>query len=190
LAAYQPSFINAHTGKDFYSFADNCKVIEAALNISSKTGIRILHETHRGRFSYHAASLLPYLKEFPELELVGDFSHFCTVSESLLEDQQDILQQIIPHVAHIHARVGHAQAAQVNDPFAPEWQHHLSVFEVWWQQILQEKQKAGIQKMTITPEFGPAPYMPLLPFTQQPLGNQWEINRKMMERLQTSFKSF
>lgn len=40
--------------------------------------------------------------------------------------------------------------------------------------------------MTITPEFGPAPYMPLLPFTQQPLGNQWEINRKMMERLQTT----
>ncbi len=186
LAGYQPSFINAHTGKDFYSFADNCKVIEAALNISSKTGIRILHETHRGRFSYHAASLLPYLKAFPELELVGDFSHFCTVSESLLEDQQDILQQIIPHVAHIHARVGHAQAAQVNDPFAPEWQHHLSVFEGWWQQILQEKQRAGIQKMTITPEFGPAPYMPLLPFTQQPLGNQWEINRKMMERLQTT----
>ena len=186
LAAYQPSFINAHTGKDFYSFADNCKVIEAALNISSKTGIRILHETHRGRFSYHAASLLPYLKAFPELELVGDFSHFCTVSESLLEDQQDILQQIIPHVAHIHARVGHAQAAQVNDPFAPEWQHHLSVFEGWWQQILKEKQRAGIQKMTITPEFGPAPYMPLLPFTQQPLGNQWEINRKMMERLQTT----
>jgi sugar phosphate isomerase/epimerase len=189
LATYQPSFINAHTGKDFYSFADNCKVIEAVLNISSKTGIRILHETHRGRFSYHAASLLPYLKEFPELELVGDFSHFCTVSESLLEDQQDILQQIIPHVAHIHARVGHAQAAQVNDPFAPEWQHHRTVFEGWWQQILQEKQKAGIQKMTITPEFGPAPYMPLLPFTQQPVGNQWEINRKMMERLQTSFKS-
>lgn len=188
LAAYQPSFINAHTGKDFYSFADNCKVIEAALNISSKTGIRILHETHRGRFSYHAASLLPYLKEFPELELVGDFSHFCTVSESLLEDQQEILQQIIPHVAHIHARVGHAQAAQVNDPFAPEWQHHLSVFEGWWQQILQEKQRTGIQKMTITPEFGPAPYMPLLPFTQQPLGNQWEINRKMMERLQTSLE--
>ncbi|MBU6342776.1 MAG: sugar phosphate isomerase/epimerase [Bacteroidetes bacterium] len=186
LAAYQPSFINAHTGKDFYSFADNCKVIEAALNIGSKTGIRILHETHRGRFSYHAASLLPYLKAFPELELVGDFSHFCAVSESLLEDQQDILQQIIPHVAHIHARVGHAQAAQVNDPFAPEWQHHLSVFEGWWQQILEEKQRTGIQKMTITPEFGPAPYMPLLPFTQQPLGNQWEINRKMMERLQST----
>ena len=186
LAAYQPSFINAHTGKDFYSFADNCKVIEAALNISSKTGIRILHETHRGRFSYHAASLLPYLKAFPELELVGDFSHFCTVSESLLEDQQDILQQIIPHVAHIHARVGHAQAAQVNDPFAPEWQHNLSVFEGWWELILKETQRTGIQKMTITPEFGPAPYMPLLPFTQQPLGNQWEINRKMMERLQTT----
>jgi len=186
LAAYEPSFINAHTGKDYYSFSDNCKVIEATLNISSITGIRILHETHRGRFSYHAASLLPYLKKFPEMELVGDFSHFCTVSESLLEDQQEILHQIIPHIAHIHARVGHEQAAQVSDPFAPEWQNHLAVFEGWWQQIIQGKKQAGLKKMTITPEFGPAPYMPLIPFTQQPLGNQWEINRKMMQRLRTT----
>ena len=183
LTSLQPSFINSHTGKDYFSFDENCKVIEAALNISSKTGIRILHETHRGRFSFHAASLIPYLQKFPEIELVGDFSHFCNVSESMLQDQGEILHQILPHVSHIHARVGHEQGPQVNDPFAPEWQNHFSVFEKWWQQIIDFKKMAGSNTFSITPEFGPAPYMPAMPFTKQPLGNQWEINCKMMHHL-------
>jgi sugar phosphate isomerase/epimerase len=183
LAAYQPAFINTHTGADYYSFDDNCKVIEAALNISNKTGVRILYETHRGRFSFHAASLLPYLKKFPELELVGDFSHFCTVSESLLEDQEEIIQQIILHVSHIHARVGHEHGPQVNDPFAPEWHDHLTWFKNWWQQIIDANSIAGRSSITITPEFGPPPYMPVLPFTNQPIGDQWQININMMNYL-------
>lgn len=187
LSAFQPTCINSQTGADYYSFDDNCRVIEAALTISSQTGVRILHETHRGRFSFHAPSLLPYLQQFPELELVADFSHFCTVSESLLQEQEAVIQQIIPHVSHIHARVGHQQGAQVNDPFAPEWKEHFSVFELWWQQILVHQQQKGSTGFSITPEFGPAPYMPSLPFTQQPLGNQWEINRKMMHHLKQVF---
>jgi len=185
LAALQPCFINSHTGKDYYSFDDNCRVIEAALTISSKTGVRILHETHRGRFSFHASSLIPYLKKFPELELVGDFSHFCTVSESMLQDQAAIIEEIIPHVSHLHARIGHEQAPQVNNPFAPEWEHHFAHFEEWWYRIIDYKKQKGDKTFSITPEFGPAPYMPALPFTRQPVGNQWEINRKMMDFLKS-----
>lgn len=189
LAAYQPTLINSHTGKDYYSFDDNCKVIEASLNICQKLGVRILHETHRGRFSFHAASLIPYLNKFPELELVGDFSHFCTVSESMLIGQEDTIQQIIPHVSHIHARIGHEQAPQVNNPFAPEWQNHFTLFEKWWQQIIDHKIESGSKSFSITPEFGPVPYMPSLPFTQQPLSNQWEINYKMMQRLKATLQT-
>ena len=189
LAACRPSFINSHTGSDHYSFDDNCKVIDAALNVSNKTGVRILHETHRGRFSFHAASLLPYLKKFPELELVGDFSHFCTVSESMLDGQEEIIQQIIPYVSHIHARVGHEQAPQVNNPFAPEWENHFTLFEKWWQQIIDHKKENSRKNFSITPEFGPAPYMPSMPFTQQPLGNQWEINYNMMQRLKATLQT-
>ena len=187
LTDLKPDFINAHTGKDFFSFDDNCKVIEAAMNISSKTGVRVLHETHRGRFSFHSASLIPYLNLFPEMELVGDFSHFCTVSESLLQDQKKIINQIIPHVSHIHARIGQEQAPQVNDPFAPEWENHLTLFEGWWAEIIAQKKEKGWSGFTITPEFGPSPYMPLLPFTLQPIGNQWNINQKMMHHLKKVF---
>jgi hypothetical protein len=176
LAAFQPSFINSHTGKDYYSFDDNCRVIEACLNFSLKKNVRVLHETHRGRFSFHAASLLPYLKKFPEMELAGDFSHFCTVSESLLQDQEAIVQQIIPHVSHIHARIGHEQGPQVNDPAAPEWQNHFNWFASWWQEIIIKKEALGWNSFTITPEHGPFPYMPQAPYTKMPLSIQWDNN--------------
>lgn len=188
LSLFRPSFINAHTGKDYFSFDDNCRLIETALNVSSKTGIRILHETHRGRFSYHAASLLPYLQKFPEMELVGDFSHFCTVSESMLEEQEEMIQQIIPHIAHIHARVGHEQGPQVNDPFAPEWENHFKIFEKWWEAIVQHKEQNNTQTFSITPEFGPLPYMPSMPYTKQPLSNQWDLNIKMMRHLKITLQ--
>lgn len=186
LSWLNPLFINSHTGKDYYSFDDNCRIIEASLNFSQQKGIRVLHETHRGRFSFHASTLLPYLKKFPELELVGDFSHFCTVSESMLEDQEEILNQIIPHVGHIHARVGFEQAPQVNNPAAPEWHNHLDRFIGWWKKIAEDRKKKGYKLLTITPEFGPVPYMPLEPFTQKPMSNVWDNNIFMLQKLKAS----
>lgn len=188
LTAYQPTYINSHTGKDYYSFDDNCKLLEACMNVSEKTGVKILHETHRGRFSFHASSLIPYLEKFPELELTGDFSHFCAVSESLLFNQVDIINKIIPHVSYIHARVGYDQGAQVNDPFAPEWQAHLQQFTNWWDEIVNHNSKKGKKEFSICTEFGPSPYMPCLPYTKQPIANQWEINLKMKDYLIGHFK--
>jgi sugar phosphate isomerase/epimerase len=186
LSSLNPLFINSHTGKDYFSFDDNCRIIDAAMNFSAKRGIRILHETHRGRFSFHAATLIPYLEKFPSMELVGDFSHFCTVSESMLDDQEDIISRIIPHVSHIHARIGHEQGPQVNDPQAPEWQGHLEKFLNWWQKIIAIKKSSSHSFFTISPEFGPIPYMPATPYSQQPLSNQWENNVFMMKYLQST----
>jgi len=183
IAALQPDFINSHTGKDYFSFDDNCKVIEATMQVAEKTGIPILHETHRGRFSFHAASLLPYLQKFPEMKLAADFSHWCTVSESLLQDQRPILEAVIPYVGHIHARVGFEHGPQVNDPFAPEWGLHVQTFIEWWKKIIADPQKKNRTKMTVTTEFGPAPYMPLLPYTRQPTADQWKINARFKDLL-------
>lgn len=188
LASLRPTFINSHTGKDHFSFDDNCRIIEACTHISAETGIPVLHETHRGRFTFHAASLLPYLEVFPEIELAADLSHWCVVSESLLEDQAAILERIMPRVTHIHARVGYAQGPQVADPRSPEWEAHLERFLGWWGTILLHRQTLGYASTTICPEFGPAPYMPVLPFTRQPVGNQWEINVAMKSILETWFR--
>ena len=185
LTTVQPDLINSHTGKDFFSFDQNCRLIEIAQDISSKTNTRMLHETHRGRFSFHAYSLLPYLERFPELELVADLSHWCTVSESLLEDQEEILEQVIPHCGHIHARVGYEHSPQVNDFRAPEWKGHVERFIGWWKKILDHHKDK--KQFTICPEFGPVSYMATEPFTQKPLADQWEENIAMMKMLRDFF---
>ena len=186
LVQYRPSFINSHTGKDYYSFSDTCKIIEAIEEFSQKRKIPVYHEIHRGRFTFHSRSTLKYLEVFPNLKFVGDLSHWCTVSESMLQDQEDIVSRILPKIFHIHARVGHEQSPQVNNPFAPEWRAHLDRFVKWWQAIAEYHSK--YREISITPEFGPFPYMPSMPFTREPLGNQSELNIKMKAYLKTVLK--
>lgn len=186
LTSLEPDYINSHTGKDFYAFSENCKIIEMTERIGNNSGIPIWHEIHRGRFSFHLKTLLNYLAFFPDLQLVADFSHFSVVSESNLSDQQDLLEQIYPNIKHIHARIGFEQSPQVNNPFAPEWKNHLERYLVWWKQIMEVQSKKNNSFTTITPEFGPFPYMPEEPFTRRSLSNQWEINIQMKKYLQNS----
>jgi len=188
LAALNPIFINSHTGKDFYSFDENAILIEDCFTISKQTGIKVFHETHRGRFSFHASGLLPYVHKFDHIRFTADLSHFCVVSESLLEDQEDILEKIMARSSYIHARVGFGQAAQVNHPFAPEWKGTLDRFVGWWQRIIDVAKSEGNDRFYVCPEFGPAPYMPALPFTQQMVANQWDINIEMMKYLKKVLK--
>lgn len=178
-----PAFINSHTGRDFYSFDDNCRIIEMCLKITQKTGIEIIHETHRGRFPFCAKTTFKFLNKFPELSLNADFSHWVLVSESFLEDQKDALDLAIEHSQYMHARVGHIQTPQVNHPFVPENAEYLQIFLKWWKEIIERAKMEQKEEFLVCPEFGPAPYMPAIPFTQQPVSSQWEINKLMMEFL-------
>lgn len=189
LTTLEPDYINSHTGKDYYDFSDNCKIIEVTEQISKASGILIWHEIHRGRFSFQLKTLADYLAIFPKLKLIADFSHFCVVAESVLEDQQDSLKKLYTNCIHIHARIGSSQSPQVNHPFAPEWQENLDRFMGWWQDIINVHEKRNKELITITPEFGPFPYMPQEPFTQKAVSNQWEINLQMKKYLQENLKT-
>ena len=184
LVGLNPNAINSHTGKDFFEFEENCNIIEKVEELGRAVGIPIWHEIHRGRFSFHLRTLLDYLNIFPNLKLIADLSHFCVVSESDLSDQQELLTRIYPNIQHIHARVGFEQSPHVNHPFAPEWKKHLDLYTTWWKEIIALQSQNGAAQMTITPEVGPFPYMPQAPFTQQPLADQWEVNRLMKKYLQ------
>jgi hypothetical protein len=183
LVAQNPIFINSHTGKDYFSFGDNCSLIEDTQEIARRSGIPIIHETHRGRFAFHTHSLLPYLERYHQLAFNADFSHFCSVSESLLEDQELALDMIMDRCSYIHARVGSDQSAQVNHPFAPEWSSTLKRFTSWWQEIINRAKARGEEVFYICPEFGPSPYIQTEPFTQKPVVDQWEINVQMKHYL-------
>ncbi|WP_428662444.1 sugar phosphate isomerase/epimerase family protein [Runella sp.] len=189
IAAAKPLFINTHTGKDYFSHEQNCELIQVALDVQKAAGVRILHETHRGRFTYSAPATQHYFVTFPELRLTGDFSHWVNVSESLLADQVANMERSIQRTDHIHSRVGHPEGPQVNDPRAPEWKYCLEAHLGWWDKIVETHRKKGSQVLTVTSEFGPAPgYLPTLPFTNLPVASQWDINVYMKDLLKERYK--
>jgi hypothetical protein len=183
-ASHKPMFINSHTGKDFMTFEQNAELIRIAADVQKQTGIRVLHETHRGRFSYSAPGIQYYLEKFPEMRLTGDYSHWVNVAESYLNDQADNMARAIAQTEHIHCRVGQPEAPQVSDPRAPEWANALETHAKWWDAIRARMLKAGAATLTVTCEFGPAPgYLPTLPYTNQPVTSQWDVNVFMKEYL-------
>lgn len=183
----RPLFVNSHTGKDFYTREQNLALIALAADIAATHGVPIVHEIHRSRFSGHPMLLLPYLRELPDLALTADLSHWCCACESLLEDQPDTLAATIPHVRHIHARVGHPQGPQVGDFRAPESAAALERHLGWWDRIVEQRKAAGAASMTLTPEFGPAPYTSSLPFSGELVSDPWELNVAMLQLLRERY---
>jgi sugar phosphate isomerase/epimerase len=188
LLKLNPVMINSHTGKDYFTLKQNLEFIMGADKLSKAYGIMVAHETHRGRFAYSVALTANYIDVFPDLKLTADFSHWCVVSESLLEDQQEILDKIIPHCIYIHARVGYAQGPQVLNPGAPEYENELQQHTKWWQQIIDHQRSAQKTELIITPEFGPPPYMQALPFTDDVVADQFELNLFMKYYLTKTLK--
>ena len=122
-----------------------------------------------------------------KLGITLDISHWCNVHESYLEDQAPAVQKALTHTRHLHARIGHTQSAQVNDPRAPEWKDTVQKFYSWWDKLLLLQSKKN-KPFTITTEFGPFPYMPEAPYTRKALADQWELNVFMLKILQKRYK--
>lgn len=185
----KPDYINCHTGKEYYSFDQNKKLILIASEKSKSSGIPIYHETHRGRFSFAAHITKDFLEKIPELSLALDISHWCAVHESLLADQKESVNLALSRTGHIHSRVGQPQGPQVNDPAAPEWKSTVDQHLAWWDQVVENHKKQGKTQLTMCMEFGPSGYLPTLPFTQQPVADQWTINKYMLDLLKNRYKS-
>lgn len=182
----KPIYVNCHSGKDYFSFSENGLFIEHTDKLSQDTGVPIYHETHRGRMLYAATIAREFILKYPKLRLTLDISHWCAVHESLLADQQETVALALERADHIHSRVGHQEGPQVNDPRAPEWKAAVEAHLSWWDKIIERKKRKG-ERMTILTEFGPPNYLPTIPYTMQPVANQWNINVYMMNLLRKRY---
>ncbi|MGX5820067.1 sugar phosphate isomerase/epimerase [Chitinophaga lutea] len=182
----KPVYINCHAGKDFFSFEQNVRLIDLTTRISRESGIPVYHETHRGRMLFAANIARRFIEAKPELQLTLDISHWCVVHESLLQDQQETVNLALARAGHIHARVGFAEGPQVNDPRAPEWESAVKAHFAWWDEIAKRKREKG-ETMTVLTEFGPPDYLPALPYTRQPVANQWDVNVHMLKLLKARY---
>ncbi|KAA0990315.1 sugar phosphate isomerase/epimerase family protein [Dyadobacter aurulentus] len=175
----KPLYINCHSGKDFFNYEQNKAFIDHTTAATAKSGIPIYHETHRGRMLFAAHIAKDFMEKNPELKLTLDISHWCNVHESLLQDQQETIKLALSRTGHIHSRIGHEEGPQVNDPRAPEWEATVKAHLAWWDAVVEQKVKNG-ETLTVLTEFGPPHYLPTVPFTNQPLADQWAINVHMM----------
>lgn len=185
ILAWKPVKVNSHTGNDFWPLEQNLAFIELGDRYAKQVGIPVLHETHRGRFSYTLPEAVAMLRNFPNLKYTLDVSHWMVVHERLLTESDPLLQEIFPSVDHIHARVGFAEGPQVPNPAAPEWKNEVKAHLDIWEKII--RSRTG-KVFTVTTEFGPPPYMATVPFTNQPLADQWEANVWIMNALKSRFQ--
>jgi sugar phosphate isomerase/epimerase len=182
----QPLYINCHSGRDYFTYEQGKAFIDHTTALSKSTGLKICHETHRSRLMYSAPIARHYLETIAELRFTFDVSHWCNVHESLLSDQQETVDLVLARVDHVHARIGHPEGPQVNDPRAPEWDDAMKAHFAWWDKIVDIKKQKG-DRLTILTEFGPPTYMPTLPYTQEPLADQWAINVHMKDLLRKRY---
>ena len=186
-AETEPLLVNCQTGRDHFAFADSVRVFERGQALSEAGGVPLLHETHRGRALFTAPAAAATLAAVPGLRLTADFSHWFCVHESDLADQPEAVAAAVAASSHVHARVGFAEGPQVGDPrgeaFAPWLALHLDL----WRRIVAARAREGRPFLTLTPEFGPAPYMPLHPLDGEPVADAWEVNVWMRDRLALEF---
>ncbi len=184
---FKPLYINCHSGKDYFTPEQAKTYFDMTAKKAKETGIPIYHETHRGRLCFAAHITKQYLEKSPDMRLTLDISHWCNVHESLLDDQAETVDYALNRTGHLHARVGHAEGPQVNDPRAPEWDNALKHHLGWWDKVIENKAKKG-ENATILTEFGPADYLQTLPYTRQPVADQWAINVHMMKILRERYR--
>jgi sugar phosphate isomerase/epimerase len=182
-----PLHISAQTGREYFTEQQIEECLSCCHDMSHQRGIPIYQETHRNKWSYAAHVVYPFLERHPELMLTLDISHWFCVSESYLQDQAAAVEKAIQHTRHIHARVGHTEGPQVWEPAAPEYtqalQAHLSIWDKW----IETRIRSGADNCTITPEFGPPPYMILANREGSPEQEQWRLNKWMKSFLEERY---
>jgi hypothetical protein len=177
-----PLFFSAQIGREFFNEQQIDMCLAVCNQLEEKYRTPIYQETHRNKWSYAAHVVAPVLERIPNLKLTFDVSHWFCVSESFLEDQQAAVNLAIAHAKHIHARVGSTQSSQVWDPANAEYEGaltaHLKIWDKWV-----AKMKMNNEPITITPEFGPPPYLVSGNRTLSLKEEQWRINLWMKDFL-------
>ncbi|MBF6057860.1 sugar phosphate isomerase/epimerase family protein [Thiomicrorhabdus heinhorstiae] len=182
-----PLFATCIVGCDAWSESEAIVFFEHAMRLEEEFGLLLSFETHRSRPTFNPWSTLRIAEALPELKLTADISHWCVVCERLMDSEMETLQQLIPQIYHIHARVGYDQGPQVPDPRAPEYQTAVDSHLNFWQQIWQYKHRHTADEISMTPEFGPDGYCHLQPYTQMPVVDLWEVNQWMNKRVRQAY---
>ena len=186
----KPEFVNCIGGCDAWTLEEHLAFFQGAMQLAGEFGVAISFETHRSRSLFNPWITRQVVAALPDIRLTCDFSHWCVVCERLIDTELDVIHAIAANAFHIHARVGYDQGPQVPHPAAPEYSHCLRAHQSWWEILWRAQHERGFSTTTMTPEFGPDGYLHLLPYSQRPVADLWEINRWMAATEKQHFFKF
>ena len=144
------------------------------LKIEKSVGIAICHETHRSAIS---AILGPPARcsknSRPQADLRFQPLGLCGRATAPGLRRHHPTRRAISN--RLHARVGHEEGPQISDPRAPESEAISSPTKIGGTSSGPPNKNAGFHGNNVVPEFGPAPYQPLLPYSKLPVADLADI---------------
>jgi hypothetical protein len=179
-------FINVHAGVDAWTIEQAVDFLSFALSAISQVDVTVTFETHRQRLFCNPFMTRDLLQrsELADLKLNADLSHWYCACERVFDKTQardepwwpDVLQSVAERCYYIHARFGWAQGPQMADPSAPECASDRNLQLQAWQVLLQtmmarDRDGDETSDCFVSPEYGPPPYLPVLPGTQEPVAS-------------------
>ncbi|KAJ6007857.1 hypothetical protein N7540_011833 [Penicillium herquei] len=163
----RPVSFNFQSGQDAWDVKESIKFYRGTLEIDQELGLsgRVYHETHRNRSLFTPYTAVRILKAVPQLRITADFSHWMVGLERIIDigkEDRAMMEAIIPHVYHIHSRIGTTQASQCPEPMNPVFEEERLCFERLWTQVLQRRiEEDPNTRIIFVPEYGPFPYHPI-----------------------------
>lgn len=185
-----PRFLNVLAGNDRWPLAAQVDFFGRALEIAKASGHLCSFEAHRARSLFNPWVTLDVARQVPHLLFTTDISHWVVVCERLLDHPSDDLSDFISKVHHVQARVGYDQGPQVPHPAAPEYASFVAFHQKHWEQVWRSQITRGYTQTTLTPEFGPDGYLHHAPFSNEPVGDLWQINSWMGATERAHFNQF
>ena len=82
-----------------------------------------------------------------------------------------VLDSVVSRCGYIHARFGWAQGPQMADPSATECETERNLQIAIWKELAKGQMVNSGDEIFVSPEYGPAPYMPCKPGTQEPVSS-------------------
>jgi sugar phosphate isomerase/epimerase len=173
-------FVNVHAGVDAWSTEEATDFLNFSLEQIAKLDFfMVTFETHRQRLFGSPFQTRELLKlPLENLKLNADLSHWYCACERVFDAKQGrdatwwpaLVAQVAERCHYIHARLGWAQGPQMADPSAPECESERILQLEVWKTLLKTMKHRG-EPCYMSPEYGPAPYLPVLPHTQKPVAS-------------------
>lgn len=212
-------FVNVHAGVDAWTLEEAVDFIRFCLkevkelNSSGEYPIRMTIETHRQRLfcsPFQTRDILKKLEEsdpfensgqlLSELKLNADLSHWYCACERVFDKSKapdtkwwpEVLEKLSNYCGYIHARFGWSQSPQMADPSSKENESDRALqLEVWEYLINKQLLKDGCGRNVVymSPEYGPAPYMAVMPHTQEPVASLSDAVKYTKEEVEKLFES-